>query len=276
MHMIGLIRTIVLMLLSVCATAVAFAQDAEEMARKLQDPLASIKALMTDNDVLFKTGQDKTSYSFQLQPVYAVPFEERGFNFVTRGIIPYLGIAPQGQRPNLGEPLPPGDSRTWGLSDMTLQFFFSPRTDNPWKWGLGPMFSLKTRTESKLSGAGWGAGPVAVLVGNLSAQVSTAFVAGHLWGDENSFSTSILQPMVFYNLAGLPGAAISYSNTIAYDWNTSSGNSWTVPLGASISRTFALKGGTGLDMSLGYYYNVEKPQGAADSALKWAVSLIFP
>jgi hypothetical protein len=26
---------------------------------------------MTDNDVLFKTGQDETRYGFQLQPVYA-------------------------------------------------------------------------------------------------------------------------------------------------------------------------------------------------------------
>ena len=42
---------------------------AAEMARKLQDPLANISALMTDNDIQFKTGDDDSSYSFQLQPV---------------------------------------------------------------------------------------------------------------------------------------------------------------------------------------------------------------
>jgi hypothetical protein len=31
------------------------------MSRKLQDPLANIKALMTDNGVEYKTGQDETS-----------------------------------------------------------------------------------------------------------------------------------------------------------------------------------------------------------------------
>ena len=55
--------TIILMLcILMLATSAGkvFAQDAaEEMARKLQDPLANIKAVMSDNDVLLKTGQDE-------------------------------------------------------------------------------------------------------------------------------------------------------------------------------------------------------------------------
>ena len=51
----------------------AYADTAAEMARKLQDPLANIKAIMTDNVIGFDTGDDEgTSYSFQLQPVYAI------------------------------------------------------------------------------------------------------------------------------------------------------------------------------------------------------------
>ena len=64
-----------------------------------------------------------------------------------------------GQKPILGDEPSGGDSRTWGLSDTLLQFFFSPRTDDPWKWGIGPMVSLKTRTDSDLAGPGWGGGP---------------------------------------------------------------------------------------------------------------------
>ncbi len=128
------------------------------MARKLQDPLANIKALMTDNDINFNSGNDETSYGFQLQPVYAVPFEKQGFNLVNRAVIPILGMADGGQKPILGEPTPSGDGYTWGLSDSLLQFFFSPKTEDPWKWGLGPMVSLKTRTDDKLAGPGWGGG----------------------------------------------------------------------------------------------------------------------
>ena len=157
------------------------------MARKLQDPLANIKALMTDNGVGFGTGNDDISYSFQLQPVYAVPFEKQGFNLVTRGIVPILGLAPEAQTPIVEDPLPSGNGLTWGVGDTVIQMFFSPRSDQAWKWGVGPMVSLKTRTDSKLAGAGWGAGPAAVLVGSVGENVSTAFLGGHLWGDENGF-----------------------------------------------------------------------------------------
>lgn len=255
----------------------AFAEDpAEKMARQLQDPLANIKAVMSDNDILFKTGQDETSYSFSLQPLYGMGFEEQGFNLMSRAIIPILGMAPEAQKPNLGEPLPQGGSHTWGLSDIALQFFFSPRNDDPWKWGIGPMVSLKTRTDDDLAGAGWGLGPIAVLVGNLTDDISTAILGGHLWGDESNFSTSIVQPMVFYNIPGAPGWEIQYNNTIAYEWNASSGNEWTVPLGLGIGKTIAFESGYGLNLVLGYYYNVEKPAGAADYMLRISVNFILP
>ncbi len=75
--------------------------SAAEMARKLQDPLASIAAIMTDNDVLFKTGEDETSFAFQIQPVKAFSFES--FNLIARGIVPISGIAPEGQRGQSGK-----------------------------------------------------------------------------------------------------------------------------------------------------------------------------
>ena len=98
-----------------------------------------------------------------------------------------------------------------------LQFFFSPRTDAPYKWGVGPMVSLRTRTDSKLAGAGWGGGPVLIFVGDIG-NLSTAFIGGHLWGEEDGFSTTFLQPMFFYNL---PNAwNIQYNNIVAYDCRT--------------------------------------------------------
>ena len=255
-------------------SVMAQADDAADLARKLQDPLANIKALMTDNDINFNAGNGGTSYGFQLQPVYAIPFEEQGFNLINRAVIPILGIVPAGQNRIVGEPLPPGGGTTWGLSDSLLQFFFSPRTDDDWKWGAGPMFSLPTRTSSNLKGAGWGAGPVGVLVGNIGENISTAFIGGHLWGDEAGFSTSILQPMIFYNL---PNAwTIHYNNIISYDWNTTAGNAWTVPLGLGVSKTFALDGGHGVELALGAYYNAARPTGAADWSIKWAVNWLLP
>jgi hypothetical protein len=107
-------------------------------------------------------------------------------------------------------------------------------------------------------------------IGNLS----TAFIGGHLWGEENGFSTTILQPMLFYNL---PNAwNIHYNNIISYDWNASAGNGWTFPLGLGVGKMFALKGGHGIEPVVGVYYNAVRPDGAANWALKWAISWLLP
>lgn len=263
--------------LLVGAPTFALGQDsgdaAAEMARKLQDPLASIAAIMTDNDILFKTGDDETSFSFQIQPVKAFSFES--FNFIARGIVPISGIAPEGQRPIIGPPLPAGDSLTWGLSDINTQFFFNPKSESAWKWGLGPTLSWKTRTDEKLGGPGWGAGPVGVLVGG-SGDVSMAFLGGHLWNFDNTFSLSFVQPMIFYNFPQAPGWALAYNPMISYDWKASSGNAWTLPLGAVLSKTTSVGGGYGVDVLGGAYWNAVRPDGAATWSLKWGVSLLLP
>jgi hypothetical protein len=266
----------ILFLLLVAGVQFSFADDAAEMAKKMQDPLANIKALMTDNDISFDAGsnEDEFSYGFQLQPVYAIPFEKQGFNLINRAVIPILGVPGGGQKPILGEPTPASGDHTWGLSDTMLQFFFNPRTDSAWKWGVGPTLSLPTRTDDALKGPGWGAGPVGVLVGGFGENLSTSFIAGHLWGEENGFSTSMLQPMLFYNL---PNAwNIHYNNMITLDHNADSSNAWTVPVGLAVGKMVALKGGHGLEFFAGPYYNVERPAGAAEWTVKWGINWLLP
>lgn len=148
-----------------------------------------------------------------------------------------MGLAAEGQVPAIGDPTPAGSGITWGLGDILTQFYFSPKTDSAWKWGLGSIVSWQTRTSSKLSGAGWGVGPSAVVVGNLSENVSSAFILNHLWSTSGDFSTTSIQPMIFYNIPSLPGMSIAYNSTISYDWQASSGNHWTVPLGAGLTKS---------------------------------------
>ena len=255
------------------------ASNTAAMARKLQDPLANMSALMTDNDILFKTGKgdDEVSYSYQLQPVHAWSFDEQGLNFIARGIVPILGVAPTAVVPPQVDTPVIANSRVWGLGDIVSQFFFSPKTEGAWKWGLGPMISWKTRTDNQLGGAGWGAGPVAVIVGGITRDISSSFFVGHLWGDEGGFSTTTFQPMISYNIPSLPGVAINYNATISYNWDAkSSGNSLTLPLGVGVSKTIALGGGYGLDMGLGFYANVIRPDGSANGKINWTLSVLFP
>ncbi len=51
---------------------------------------------------------------------------------------------------------------------------------------------------------------------------------------------------------------------------------WTIPLGITVNRTFVMESGMGIDLGIGYYDNVKKPEGAADWVLKWSVTIVFP
>ena len=228
---------------------------------------------MTTNDILFGTGDDDVSFSFQIQPVYAIDFPDAGFSLVLRGIIPILGMAAEADRPILEEPVPAGSSRVWGLGDIVTQFFFAPKTEDAWKLGFGPQLSWRTRTDSRLGGPGWGAGPAGVLVGNFTEELSAALILGHLWSYDGDFSTTIFQPNLYYNFPEIPGAYVAYNAPITYDWKS---DDLTLPLGAVVGRTFDMGGGHGLDLSIGAYWNAVKPDGSNEWQIKFGVTLLLP
>jgi len=105
------------------------AEETAEFARKAQDPLGDVKALMTDNTIAFDGGPNEdTSYAFQLQPVYSLDTTGK-WNMILRGIVPVAGLEPGVVVPPIGpEPRPPTGS-TWGISDAMVQMFFSPKSD---------------------------------------------------------------------------------------------------------------------------------------------------
>ena len=81
--------------------------------------------------------------------------------------------------------------------------------------------------------------------------------------------------MFFYNFEALPGTYVAYNAVISVDWKASSSNTWTVPVGFSVGKTFAIKG-NGLDVMVGPYYNAARPDGAADWQLRFGISWLFP
>ena len=245
-----------------------------EMAKKAQDPLGNVKAIMTDNTIAFGGGNDDdTTYGFQIQPVYAID-NDTNYNMIARGVIPVVGLEPSVVIPPLGPDPAPENGSTWGLSDTMLQFFFSPKTDGTIKFGFGPQGSLKTRTNDRLAGPSWGAGLAGVVFGG-SGNFSFGAIAMQHWGEEDNFSLLTVQPIVMYNFPNSPGAYVGYNNSITYNWNADSGPEWNVPLGLTLGRTLLLGSGAGLDLSVGAYDLVEKPDGGSDWQFKFGVSYFF-
>ena len=246
----------------------------EELARKAQDPLADVRAIMTDNTIGFGTADDDTAYGFQIQPVYSIP-TDRGYNLIARAVIPIVGAPVGASLPRLGgEPIR-DDGTGWGLSDSILQLFWTPSTTSGIKWGIGPQVSLRTRTSDRVGGPGWGGGLAGVVFGGVG-ELAYGGLLMHHWGEEG-YSVSSIQPMVYYNPSALPGYYVGYNNSITYNWDADSGDHWQVPLGLTFGRTFGVgNAGHALDLSLGGYSLVAKPDGGADWQLKFGISVFFP
>lgn len=96
--------------------------SAEELARKAQDPLADVKALMTDNTIGFAKVDDETSYGFQLQPVYSIPTGQP-FNLISRAAIPIVGAPVGAVLPRLGDE--PIENEGTAGADWQLKFGIS-------------------------------------------------------------------------------------------------------------------------------------------------------
>jgi len=249
---------------------------AAEMARKLNNPLANIKAVMTDNAIGYNTGSDNgTSIGFQLQPVYAMDFPDQGFTFIPRAVIPILGLEPGTDIPRVGEPIPPGKS-IWGVGDIVLQGFVAPHVESKWKWGVGPQVSLGTATDPALRGPDWGAGLAGVVTGNFTEDIAFAGILGNLWSFNGDFSLLTVQPSTIYTINAVPGMWLGYTATITLDWKAPSRDAWTVPIGLTVGRTFDMGNGNGLDITIGPYYNAARPRGAADWIIRFGVAWMFP
>lgn len=271
-------QSLVAFAVAVALAAIPVSADAqelspeEEMARKAQDPLGDVKALMTDNTIAFEAGpnEDDISYGFQLQPVYSMP--KASYNMIARAVLPILGLEPGVVVPPIGGEPRPEDGSQWGLSDSLVQLFFSPKSDGAVKWGLGPQVSLKTQTSDRVAGPGWGGGLAGVIFGGSGNWAYGAIAMQH-WGE--SFEILTLQPIVLYNFASRPGTYLGYNNSMTYDWRAKSDDAWTVPAGLTFGKTMLLASGNGLDLSVGIYSLAVWPQAAARWQLKLGVSYFF-
>ncbi len=275
MHPQRLVAALLLGSAVAVSPAVANGPSAEELARKAQDPLADTKAIMTDNTIGFGTADHETAYGFQVQPVYSIPTGDRPYNLILRSVIPIVGAPVGAALPRLGDAPIQDRGTEWGLSDTFLQAFWSPKTDDGIKWGIGPQVSLRTRTSDRVGGPGWGGGISGVFFGAVG-EFSYGALINHHWGEEN-YNVTSFQPMIYYNLKAIPGAYVGYSNTTTYSWKAESGDRWQVPLGLVVGRTFPIGGnGHALDLNLGAYKLVAKPEGGADWQLKFGLSWFLP
>ena len=264
-----------LLLAAVVALAAggASADAAEDLRAKTQNPVGSLISVPFENNIDF--GADNGSvYVLNFQPV--IPVTIGDWNLINRVILPIAYV------PGLigGVPgLPEGSEGdgVFGVGDLNYSVFLSPAEAGKIIWGVGPSITFKSASDDQLGSGKWSAGATAVVL-TQPKPWSLGLLVRQLWsfaGDDDRADVSqfLMQPFVNYNFDG--GWFLFSDPAITANWKADSGQKWTVPIGLGFGRVFSI-GKQPVNMRLGIFGNVVRPDFAPKGALKFTVQLLFP
>jgi len=245
--------------------ATASGDDAAELAKKLQNPVASLISVPMQSNWDFGIGSaNAMRYTLNVQPVIPFSLNEE-WNLITRTIIPVI---------HAESPVAGGDS-AGGLGDIVQSFFFSPKEPvGGWILAAGPVALWPTATDGALGAGKWGAGPT-VLALRQEHGWTYGLLANHLWSyagqsDRAEVNATFLQPFVSYTTKKQTTFGINTEST--YDWQNSQ---WTVPINLAVSQLLKL-GGQPMQFQLGGRVYAERPDGGPDWGLRFTVTFLFP
>jgi hypothetical protein len=255
------------LVVTACVPGLGWAQDDTELAKKTQNPVADLISVPFQNNVNFGVGpKDDVQYILNIQPV--IPFRlTENWNLISRTIVPLI------YQPELA----PGVGEVFGLGDIQQSLFFSPAKPGKLIWGVGPIFQFPSATDDSLGQGKWGAGPTAVALTIHGPWVLGALI-NNVWSfagdsDRRDVNQMLLQPFVNYNL---PEAwYVVTAPIITADWEADSDDRWTVPIGAGVGKIVRL-GKLPVNAQASAYYNVVRPDNAAEWQLRIQIQLLFP
>lgn len=238
----------------------------EELAKAAQNPIASMISLPFQNNTNFGFGPDgKTQNVLNIQPV--LPFKlNEDWNLITRTILPLVSQPA----------LTPNSNRTFGTGDMTFTAFLSPKNSGKWIWGIGPAIVLPTASSSSLGADKWAAGPSVVAL-TMPGKWVIGSLINNVWsfagGGDQGVNFFTWQYFINYNLPN--GWYLTSAPIMTANWNASSGNKWTVPVGGGVGKIFRV-GKQALNVSVQGYYNAARPDFSPDWQLRTTVQFMFP
>jgi hypothetical protein len=245
----------------------ASAQDEGGLARQVQNPVASLISVPFQNNFNFGVGPDNDlQYILNVQPVLPVKLND-DWSLISRTILPLV------YQPILA----PGVGDVFGLGDIQEQLYLSPAKVSSFIWGAGPVLQFPSATDMSLGAGKWAAGPGGVALFMTGPWVFGA-LANNIWsygGDNGRADVDLMtvQPFVNYNFS--EGWYVTSSPIITANWEADGDNRWTVPIGGGVGKIFRI-GTQPINAQLASYYNVERPDGAAEWQIRFQIQLLFP
>jgi hypothetical protein len=188
------IDTIVAAAFVLAGTGVATAAESplSDLAKVAQNPVADIVNIPFQNNSNFGYGPSNnkgTQNVLNIQPVIPITLTP-DWNLITRTIIPLV------YQPGFM----PGESGSFGLSEINFTAFLSPANPGAFMWGIGPAASFPTSTSANVgSQSTWGLGPSAVAVIQPDPWVLGVLI-NNLWNIAGESSNKMLiQYFINYN-----------------------------------------------------------------------------
>ena len=281
------------------------AESVSEIARQLENPLGDVTRIPFQNNTNFNAGPHKGTLNvLNIEPIIPIHLNP-DWNLVTRTIFP-LVWSPS---------LQPAQSVPFGTAPTTVSAFLSPgKAVNGWVWGVGPIVELPTITSGTLGSNVWGLGPAAVVVnssgpivagtiinnvfslGGTSGRAAgpAGFAQGALAGPKGRRPTGLLlsalgcgsacpvagtryslmtvNPFISYNFG--EGWYIGSAPIITANW-LANGEKWTLPVGPALGRVIKLGGKLPVNLLIGAYYNVLRPQFGATWQIRTQIAVVF-
>jgi hypothetical protein len=236
-----------------------------DIAKKLNNPVASLISVPFQNNVDFKIGPNNgTQYKLNIQPVIPISISEN-WNVISRTILPYIY-----QHDVIGT------TTQSGLGDTTESLFFSPKKPafGSLIWGVGPDLYIPTATESLLGAEKWGAGPTAVALVQTHGFTYGALM-NHIWSfagnsGRANISSTYMQPFLSYTTKTYTSVTLNTEST--YNWEN---YQWTVPINLMLTQVIKI-GHQPISLQVGGRYYAQRPAGGPTWGLRLNITLIFP
>ena len=244
----------------------AVAQDEDELAKTIQNPLANLVSLPLQFNFNDGVGpEDRRFFNLNVQPV--IPFPGEKWNIISRTIIP-INSVPQGT----------GTDSTFGLGDVNLSLFWSPAKPRPLTWGAGPAIVLPTASTPEVLGSEkLSIGPTGVVFYGIG-EWTLGIVASNVWsvaGNDDRQDVNFLFAQWFVNYNFGKGWALGTAPIITCDWKRDSGDQCTIPWGLQVSKVTHF-GHQPVNLIIGYYRNSQHPDGGAESQVRFQINFMFP
>ena len=236
-----------------------------ELAKQLQNPVASLISVPFQNNFDFNLGPigDGFKYTLNFQPVIPVSLG-KDWNLIIRTIVPIISQ----------DDVIPNTSQS-GLGDIVQSFFFSPKEPvGGLILGFGPVLLYPSATDSLLGSEQWGAGPTGLVLKQTGGW-TYGLLFNHIWSytgesGRNYVDSTFLQPFISYTTKTKTTFGINTEST--YDWHNSQ---WTVPINLSVSQLVKI-GKMPVQFALGAKYYAEAPDGGPDWGMRFIVTPLFP